>query len=474
MVEQPKVSVVIPVYNVAEYLPQCLDSIVCQTLKNIEIICIDDGSIDNSPKILREYQKKDQRIRIITQTNQGLAAAREIGMRNVRGTYIYFCDSDDYLAENALEGLVKKADEDMLDVLFFKAKVISNFAFINNQVKEDQIHFLSTDTFSGIHTGIDFLTKKISERKFNAAVWLQLTRIASLRKNNIHFISGFYYEDEPFTIKLCLSVQRVEEIETPYYYRRIRPDSIMTRKMTALHAESYFFDLMEICRFLWHYPAKDNLDSCIRSQLFQYYRLSICIFKELSRDEKTKSDFVTNKLDYYLYKTIIMDPSESFSRDLLFSDDFVNSILNSKSYRIGTTLFPQKKIQKSNELIEISEPKKDNQKNGNDLFNIFLNEMFSSSDTFYMNISSESHINIMTNLEQIRKNYSNNHDLMEPYSDIWLTNFLFEILVNPKENDYIRKLCTEKIFYNKLLNSFPYKAGRILTFLPRMFRNIFS
>lgn len=104
----PKVSVIIPVYNVEEYLSQCLDSVVNQTLSDIEIICVDDGSSDKSFEILQKYADKDSRIKIFKQENQGAGAARNNGLDKATGDYLYFLDSDDYIKLNCLEKLYKK------------------------------------------------------------------------------------------------------------------------------------------------------------------------------------------------------------------------------------------------------------------------------------------------------------------------------------------------------------------------------
>ena len=112
----PKVSVIIPVYNVEKYLKQCLDSVVNQTLKDIEIICIDDGSTDSSPEILQEYVKKDERIKIITQQNKGSASARNSGIKKAKGEYIGFIDADDYISINYYEELYNAATKSNADI----------------------------------------------------------------------------------------------------------------------------------------------------------------------------------------------------------------------------------------------------------------------------------------------------------------------------------------------------------------------
>ena len=113
---QPKVSVIIPVYNVEKYLRECLDSVVNQTLKDIEIICVDDGSTDNSLNILKEYAQKDDRINILTQKNQGSASARNTALSLAKGKYIGFIDSDDYISKNYFESLYNSAKKHNADI----------------------------------------------------------------------------------------------------------------------------------------------------------------------------------------------------------------------------------------------------------------------------------------------------------------------------------------------------------------------
>ena len=119
---EPKVSVIIPVYNVEKYLGPCLDSILGQTLNNIEVICVDDGSTDRSLEILREYEKRDARVKVLTQPNTNAGAARNKGIQQARGEYLSFLDSDDHFDPTMLEKCAARMDQDRSDVLVFGAK----------------------------------------------------------------------------------------------------------------------------------------------------------------------------------------------------------------------------------------------------------------------------------------------------------------------------------------------------------------
>ena len=123
----PKVSVIVPAFNAAPYLPECLDSILAQTADDLEVICIDDGSTDGTPQILAEYALRDGRLGWVSQENRGLSESRNRGIDLSSGKYLLFCDADDMLKPDAVRALVEKAERDRLDVLFFGA------AFGNHQ-----------------------------------------------------------------------------------------------------------------------------------------------------------------------------------------------------------------------------------------------------------------------------------------------------------------------------------------------------
>jgi len=122
----PKFSIIIPIYNVEQYLPKCLDSLVNQTYADIEIICVNDGSPDNSLQILKKYASKDERIKIINQENQGVSIARNVGINNATGDYILFVDADDWIETNTCNILNKNIEKNNLDLIIFNAYIAKN------------------------------------------------------------------------------------------------------------------------------------------------------------------------------------------------------------------------------------------------------------------------------------------------------------------------------------------------------------
>ena len=143
-----KVSIIIPVYNVEQYLAQCLDSVINQTYKNIEIICVNDCSLDNSFKILDEYSKNDKRIKIINRENNGgLSAARNTGLDNASGKYIYFLDSDDWIDLDYIEKMLNAAIKNEVEVVLNTNIIEHKLNQIEQQFAEHNTQNFIKDTF---------------------------------------------------------------------------------------------------------------------------------------------------------------------------------------------------------------------------------------------------------------------------------------------------------------------------------------
>ena len=217
------VSVVIPVFNTELYLSTCLDSVLNQTLKNIEIICIDDGSTDNSLQILKNYQKKDKRIKIISKNNEGQGIARNIGINEAIGEYIAFVDSDDFIKEDMLEKLYKSCISNDLDMVMCK---VASYNELTCEIN-DSLWYYSLGVFNDFEKKVfshkdtmDF-TCEISVTPYN-----KLYKNSLIKKHDIKFAENLIFEDEVFFYDVYLKAKRVSIVdETLYYYRMNREGS---------------------------------------------------------------------------------------------------------------------------------------------------------------------------------------------------------------------------------------------------------
>lgn len=275
------VSVVIPVYNVEKYLVYCLESIKNQTYTNIEIICINDGSTDNSLNILNEYSKKDSRIKVLSQPNQGQSIARNEAINITNGKYIYFLDSDDMIELNTLEITVKHLEERQLDILFFDGCAI----FENNELEECYSKY-KTMYKKNINcektlTGFDMFAKLVSSNNYIASQCLYIFDKKLIVENDIRFKENSIHEDNLFTFKLLLSASKVAYINETLFIRRVREGSTMTKVKTFDNFLGYLVCIMEMTDFLESLNIKDNktlieyLDKFIQNTINLYGKLPL-------------------------------------------------------------------------------------------------------------------------------------------------------------------------------------------------------
>ena len=214
-----KVSVVIPVYNTEKYLRECLDSVVNQTLEDIEIICINDGSTDSSLEILKEYAKSDNRIIIISQENKGQSVARNEGIAESNGEYIYFMDSDDFLELYALEEAYSLSRKNDLEILIFKLINFNDGS--NNQFTTE---YYEMDFLKSFNKKI-FNYMDLGESSLNLAVSPPGKLFKKELISQIRFIEGLIFEDNLFFAEAMLKAERVSFYDKHLYNRRIRKDS---------------------------------------------------------------------------------------------------------------------------------------------------------------------------------------------------------------------------------------------------------
>lgn len=208
----PKVSIIVPVYNVEVYLEKCLDSLVNQTLKDIEIIIVNDGSPDNSQKIIDKYQKKYKNIKAYLKENGGLSDARNYGIKKANGEYLSFVDSDDYIDTTMLEKMYKLAKKENLDLV------------VCNTINID-------DTGNGIEINSNYNYSDDTIKNYLLSPPMACIRIYKKELfKNIKFKKGIYYEDLELTPKLVKYTKKIGFIDEGLYYYYQRVGSIMKQK----------------------------------------------------------------------------------------------------------------------------------------------------------------------------------------------------------------------------------------------------
>lgn len=217
---QEKISIIVPVYKVERELNRCVQSLLKQTYKNLEIILVDDGSPDQCPELCERYAEIDERVKVIHKQNGGLSDARNVGLKQATGEYILYVDSDDYIDEDACERFIKAAGNQKIDI------IVGNAIMEKPDGKEMMIH---SATPSGItYTAKRFIMSAINAYQWYAPAWLNMYRREFLLDNQLYFKKGIYFEDVQMLPRVFLRAKKITCIDGTFYHYIIRENSIMT------------------------------------------------------------------------------------------------------------------------------------------------------------------------------------------------------------------------------------------------------
>jgi glycosyltransferase involved in cell wall biosynthesis len=251
MAGSPKISVIVPVYNAGPYLAECLDSVLSQSFTDIEVICVNDGSTDDSLKILKKYKADDNRIVIHSQPNQGLSAARNSGMKLAQGEYIQFVDADDYLQSEILKECYAESQtvEDGYDIVMFEGDAF----FEEDAISEENEVFRTAyhrEGFYGRSNGLSILCQMVIWSDYRVPCWLYMTKRAHLERNHIEFDVGIYHEDNWFTYISLARAGSVSALKNHGYMRRVSANTIMTSSINIQHVYGLWLFITKVLHYI--------------------------------------------------------------------------------------------------------------------------------------------------------------------------------------------------------------------------------
>ena len=276
-----KVSVIVPVYNASTYLEQCLDSLVRQTLSDIEVIIINDGSTDTSRDIVMRYIKQYPHIYYVERDNKGISYTRNQGMKLARGKYIMFLDSDDYLHEQACEKMYQAIEATSSDV------VVCDYEKFSSSTKKEW----KIPTFNPT------ILKEEPRLLFdvNSSPWNKIYRRHFLMENEILFPEGLKYEDAYFVLKVLCLASKISKLDESLLYYRVHPGS----ETTSMNAK--VFDIFKILEMIEQEVKAINPNE----QLYQYLeffvinRLTVYNLQQAyQKDENIADQFIHDSFTY--------------------------------------------------------------------------------------------------------------------------------------------------------------------------------
>lgn len=290
----PLISVIIPVYNVERYLKKCVDSVLCQEFSEIEIILVDDGSLDSSPHICDEYAVKDSRVKVIHKKNGGSSDARNYGIKGALGEYIMFLDSDDFWeGNNCLQNILSSIRERKPDIILYGCR---DYYLRTDKMKISRLGY--DIEYLRNHT-IDENVKQLFESGlFPGAAWLIVVKKSCVLDNNIYFERGIKAEDYDWVINLFLHIHTMDAVNDSFYvYLKGRNDSI-TGTSDVKSIESLMFIIDK-----WHSVLNEQyfLRHIYLLNLLSFIFLtSLVIYSKLGVDDKKKMFQEIKSRDYIL------------------------------------------------------------------------------------------------------------------------------------------------------------------------------
>lgn len=242
-----KVSVILPVYNVAPYLDETFASLLSQTLQEIEIIAVNDGSKDNSEDIIKKYALQDARISYFSQENQGQSVARNLALQHAKGEYIYMMDSDDVLANpDALRICYEYAEQNKADFIFFDGDTLQEQGAAPLTWDYKRTEDLDE---SKAYNGERLLSEVLDKWKHNCVVWLLLIKHNYLKQIGLDFYPGIIHEDELFTTKLTLQSDKIFCLKKSFVKHRVRSASTMGIRYSKRNINCYLTVIDELLKW---------------------------------------------------------------------------------------------------------------------------------------------------------------------------------------------------------------------------------
>lgn len=288
------ISVIIPVFNVEEYIRECLESLLNQTYKDLQLIIVDDGSTDSSVSILNEYKSKFDDITLLSQKNQGVSVARNLALNYVKGEYTLYIDSDDFLRKDMLELMYRKAEKSNADII-----ICEYFIYYSKDHKKNTIEQYAVDDSKAYKS--DEVIDMMLNYDLQGQLWNKLFKTNLLKRNNFKFEDGRFIQDVFPVFKIICKSNNIVFINKALYYYRQRATSTVHKKNDKLTNDYYFamtsilnyvesenikvkgnslkiFRAKVLSHFIAHYTNADKKNTYTTFKCSNYKDLSVRIF----------------------------------------------------------------------------------------------------------------------------------------------------------------------------------------------------
>lgn len=332
--DEVKVSIIVPVYNTEKYLRQCLDSILSQTLKEIEVICVNDGSTDSSGEILEEYRRLDERVKVITKKNDGLGAARNSGIDAAKGEYIGFVDSDDFVDPNMFSRLYWTGLQANADV-----SIGNVYLYLNDS--QQVMPYRNQALYQKLEKMNFFRSVEIPQIVTNIGVWDRIYRKEFLCVYNLRNPEHVIYEDALFSFQTSILANKITVCCDAIYFYRKNTGTAITDK--EIEDDSFKFDFLKNCINIKKFLYSQNMYD-IFADYYLVYFLSNALWHQSNISE------YGNFKSFFFNARQLLEKSDwiliLYSHLLSWKCYVYTGLLMAKSSRICYSIFFYKRIKR--------------------------------------------------------------------------------------------------------------------------------
>ena len=318
----PKVSIIIPIYNPGKCFVKCLDSVIHQTLKEIEVICIDDGSTDESMDVLKKYSNNDNRFKIFHQENQGAGSTRNNGIEKANGEYILFLDADDWIESDACEKLYNHAKKLDVDLVLFDT------IWYHGNDKKELVKSFEDNEFNHDYNSFVFNRTSIYEKIVNPSlgvIWSKFYKTSFLKNNDIKFSTYKIYNDVVFHFKTMLLANKIAYFPHVFYhYIKIGHPSLQTSYRWGEYEQLWASVMTEVLEFL------------IENNLMNEFKMTFLVYSLVSFEGKLRFTHNDYKESFFLrikhfYESLNLTGDE-FKNLILWQQTFLIHVICSDNY----------------------------------------------------------------------------------------------------------------------------------------------
>ncbi len=328
--EEPLVSVIVPIYNVEAYVGECMQSLLAQAFRDFEVLCVDDGSTDASVRKAKEAVGQDARFVFLGQPNAGASAARNKALSQARGRYVLFLDSDDAYSPDALETLVGIAQAEDLDLLYFSASTF----YENAQLARTHAENLDERTeVPQVLSGQELLVELERTDSFRPSVCLCLFRRGLIEETGLRFEEGILAEDLLFTMQILPQAKRATYRRKSLYRRRMRADSTTTKDVGISNIHGHFVAARGM--LAWYRQNAEGTSQAFRDaychRLFSTWETAARLVPEVGEEEVLEYRDGLSPADRDLFNVHVFEMGKML-------DEAYRSVLHSRTYRAGKAI----------------------------------------------------------------------------------------------------------------------------------------